>query len=140
MPRMTPQEERIDTLIRAARLAPDAYVVAFDLDSDRAWLGKPDAAVDQFVAISYQAALDLRGRGVKAIDALPAAGDRRETVVSRGRLKLVIEAGLSDEDLAITVSDDRQLLGRLIIDAVGVTVWQPNDFDGPTIEWVGLGL
>lgn len=43
-----------------------------------------------------------------------------------------------DYAVVIHVSDKEQMLGRLIITTCEVTVLQPKESSGPTIEWVGL--
>lgn len=51
---------------------------------------------------------------------------------------LRVEDAGDDRSVVITVEDSEQLLGRLLVSADEVTVFQPNEISGSTIEWVGL--
>ena len=60
------------------------------------------------------------------------------TEVSEGGVHLRVEPWGDGKKIIVAVHDQQQLLGRLIIDEFTVSVLQPNRFDGPTVEWVGL--
>lgn len=68
------------------------------------------------------------------------ARENGNVVVERGRLRMAIGEGFGPDGIVITAWDDRQLLGRIVADADTVAIWQPNDLDGPTFEWVGMGM
>lgn len=51
---------------------------------------------------------------------------------------LRMEPAGDQRSVVVCVSDNEQILGRLVISADEVTVLQPNEIQGPTIEWRGM--
>lgn len=55
-------------------------------------------------------------------------------------ISLRMEPAGDHRSVVVLVSDNEQMqiLGRLIINADEVMILQPNEIQGPTIEWMGL--
>ena len=54
-------------------------------------------------------------------------------------LELRIEQAGDGRNVLITVYDKHELLGRILVSADDVSIWQAGDLSGQTVEWVGLG-
>lgn len=65
---------------------------------------------------------------------------RRDVIVTRKSLYMTICDGLTESGVAITVWDieSKQMLGRVVMDTETVSVWQPNETNGPIFEWYGM--
>jgi len=56
------------------------------------------------------------------------------------KLELKVEQYGDGQHVVIQIGDKHELLGRIIVSADDVQIWQAGELSGPLIEWVGLGF